>query len=143
VLTQSPYHGPLSTGRYVTGVDRDGPRGLRVLYSPVKPRPDSLIVADQLEACTFEYQREPRGPAERAEWLPVWGDPAQLPAAIRVRLTPAKAEPRLQPTSITAEVRARYAPPFGPGQNSGPRLDPRTEEIRGPNGTTLRLRRGP
>lgn len=144
VLTQSPYRGPLSTGRYATGVDRDGPNGLRILFSPVQPRSDSLIVADQLETCTFEYQREPRGPADSAEWLPAWGDPNQLPAAVRVLLSPAKEEPRLQPVSITAEVRARYAPPFGPGQNQGPRLAPGTEEVRGPNGgTMLRLRRQP
>jgi len=143
VLTESPYRGPLSTGRFVTGVDRDGPSGLRVLYSPVKPRADSLIVADRLESCAFEYQREPRGQTDEAEWLPVWGDTGQLPAAIRVRLVPAGSEPRLQPVSITAEVRARYASPLRPGQNRGPRLDPRTEEIRTPNGTILRLRRQP
>ena len=138
VLTQSPYRGPFSTGRYAMGTERDGPAGFRILYSPVRPRADSLIVADQLESCLFEYQREPRTPGEPAEWLPFWGDANQLPAAIRVRLTPAKREARLQPVAITAEVRARYAPPFGPGQNTGPQLERDVIEIRTPNGTTLR-----
>ncbi len=141
VLTQSPYRGPLSTGRFVSGVDRGDPDGLRILFRPVQPRADSLIVADQLADCAFEYQREPRGLGDAAVWLPVWGDPRQLPAAVRVTLTPAKAEPRLQPVSITAELRARYAPPFAPGQSGEPRLAPGTEEIRTPTGTTLRLRR--
>jgi prepilin-type N-terminal cleavage/methylation domain-containing protein len=138
VLTQSPYHGPFSTGRYATGTERVGPGGLRILYSPVKPRSDSLIVADQLASCVFEYQREPRTPSEPAEWLPFWGDPNQLPSAIRVRLTPAKQEARLQPVAITAEVRARYAPPFSPGQIRGPQLERDVIEVRTPNGTILR-----
>ena len=141
VLTQSPYRGPFSTGRYAVGVDRGDPRGPRILFSPVKPRSDSLIVADQLETCRFEYQRGPRSMADDAEWLPAWGDPRQLPAAVRVVMAPAQAEPRLQPVAITAEVRARYAPPFSPGGTGQPRLAPGTEEVRTPNGTTLRLRR--
>ena len=140
VLTQSPYRGPVSAGRYAIGVEREGPNGLRILYSPVRPRSDSLIVADQLATCVFEYQREARSLADAAEWLPVWGDATQLPAAIRVRLAPAKAEPRLQPVAITAEVRARYAPPWTPGQGNAPRLGPDVEEVRTPNGTILRLR---
>lgn len=140
VLTQSPYRGPASTGRFVVGVDREGPQGMRILYRPVQPRSDSLIVADQLATCTFEYQREPRGVGGVAEWLPVWGDVNQLPAAIRVRIEPAKTEPRLQPVTITAEVRARYAPPWAPGQVLAPQLGPDVEEIRTPNGTTLRRR---
>ncbi|MEZ5396272.1 MAG: hypothetical protein R2724_26185 [Bryobacterales bacterium] len=43
--------------------------------------------------------------------------------------------------SITAEVLARYAPPFGPGQSATAPLERGVIEVRGPNGTTLR--RGP
>ena len=139
VLTQSPYRGPLSTGRFATGVDRGGPNGLRILFSPVRPRSDSLIVADQLEHCTFEYQREPRSMADDAEWLPFWGDPNQLPAGVRVHIKPAKSEPRLQPVSITAELRARYAPPYGSGQGATLRLAPGAIEVQTPTGTTIRM----
>jgi hypothetical protein len=118
VLTQSPYRGPSSTGRYATGIDRDAIGGPRILYSAVKPRADSLIVADRLASCAFQYQHEPRAPGQPAEWQPVWGDSGQLPAAIRVTLAPAEAEARLQPVSLTAEVRARYAPPWDDSANA-------------------------
>ena len=134
VLTESPYRGGMSIGRYVVGMDR-GRELPRILFAPVTPRSDSLIVADQLGRCTFEYLREPRTPTQPAEWRAVWDDLQQLPAAVRIVLEPAKPEARLQPVTIVAQVRARYAPPSGPGVQ--PYIDPRAIEVPNPRGGTM------
>lgn len=134
VLTQSPFRGGISVGRYVVGVDRSSAEQ-RLLFRPVEPRADSLIVADQLAAVSFEYLREGRTPREPALWRAAWDDLRQIPAAVRVVLQPAKAEARLQPVTIVAQVRARYAPPGG---NEGqPVLDRRAVVVEGPGGRSV------
>jgi hypothetical protein len=82
-----------------------------MLFSAVAPRADSLIAADQLESCAFEYLRPAQRPDEAAEWTPVWDDMAQIPLAIRIRMAPLERTPRLLPQTLVAQVRARYAPP--------------------------------
>lgn len=131
VLTQSPFRGGPSVGRYVVGVDRSSPEP-RLLFRPVVPRTDSLIVADQLAAVSFEYLREGRTPRDPALWRTTWDDLQQIPAAVRVILQPAKVEARLQPVTIVAQVRARYAPPAGAGQQV--QIDPRAVVVDGPGG---------
>ena len=107
LLTQSPYLGPLSVGRFIVGGERTD-RGLRPIFAPLRARADSLIVADQLASCDFIFLREARRGEERDEWIPVWDDLRQLPQAVRVEMRPLEQEARLQPVTIVAEVRARY-----------------------------------
>jgi len=140
VLTESPYRGPLSVGRYITGVEPTQDGRTRLLFTEVRPREDSLIVADALEACTFSYLRAPDAPGRPSEWTPVWDDLRKLPEAVRVELQPEEAEARLQPVSITAEIRAQYAPP----EQEGPKPNLQDAEVvQTPRGPVLRRREGP
>lgn len=134
VLTQSPFRGGPSVGRYIVGVDSSA-GAPRLLFRPVQPRADSLIVADQLAAVSFEYLREGRTPRDPALWRTAWDDMQQIPAAVRVILEPQKPEARLQPVTIVAQVRARYAPPAGSGQQAW--IDPNAVVIEGPGGRQI------
>ena len=136
VLTESPYRGPASVGRYITGVEPSIEGRNRLLFSTVRPRADSLIVADALADCTFSYLRQGRRPDEPSEWIPVWDDMQKLPEAVRIALEPKEAEARLQPVTIVAEVRTQYSPP-----NQGPQPNlQEAEVIQTPRGPVLRRR---
>ena len=141
VLTESPYLGSRSVGRFVRGSERSG-RYLRLLFDPVRPREDSLIVADKLGKVEFAYRGEPEGPNDRdeVEWTPTWGNSRQMPAAIRVQLVAAEEQARLQPVTIVSQVRARYVEPGG---QRAPQIDwDLYEVIDLPNGgRTLQRRR--
>ncbi len=109
ILTQTPYQGPLSVGRFIIGIEPlSEPASFQVLFTPLETRADSLIVADRLSEVRFSYLRGPRGPNEPDTWVSVWDQPRQLPQAIRVDLRPLEDVGRLRPVSIVSEVRARY-----------------------------------
>lgn len=109
LLTQSPYQGPLSVGRFIIGAERlPGDVGMRLLFAPIQPRPDSLIVADRLAAITFSYLRGSRRREEPDTWVSVWDNPQQLPQAIRLSIEPLEDVGRLRPVTIVSEVRARH-----------------------------------
>jgi hypothetical protein len=112
ILTQSPYQGPLSVGRFITGAEPLAePRSFHMLFTPLQTRADSLIVADRLSEARFSYLRGPRGPTDPDIWVSVWDQPQQLPQAIRVDMQPLEDVGRLRPVSIISEVRARYGYP--------------------------------
>ncbi len=70
----------------------------------VEPRPDSFILADRLQSCSFSYLFIDSQNGARA-WFPVW-DRAGLPAAIRVEMLPLEPDPsRLQMATMTLPVR--------------------------------------
>jgi hypothetical protein len=95
----------------ITGMESDPISGApRLLFVPIVPRATSLIIADELESCRFSYLRLPRTRAEPALWVPQWADLARFPGAIRVEMMPRQGQARLLPVSITAPVRARFAP---------------------------------
>jgi len=109
ILTQSPYQGPLSVGRFITGAEPlSEPGSFHLLFTPLQVRADSLIVADRLSEVRFSYLRGPRGPNEPDVWVSVWDQPQQLPQAIRVDMRPLEDVGRLRPVAIVSEVRARY-----------------------------------
>jgi general secretion pathway protein J len=109
LLTQSPYQGPLSVGRFITGMERTpGSNGMRLLFAPLQPRPDSLIVADRLASVTFSYLRGARRRGEPDTWVAIWDNPQQLPQAIRMSIEPLEDVGRLRPVTIVSEVRARF-----------------------------------
>ena len=138
LLTHSPYRGPLSVGRFIMGREPSLDRtSSRLIFSPIRTRPDTMIVADQLEACSFSYLAEPRNPDEPPRWKPVWDDDRQIPAAVRIEMRPAGEDVRLDPITLVAQIRARYAPPgqqdWQPNLNFG-------EIVQGENGPVLRRR---
>ena len=118
LLNQLPYLGPLSAGSLVADrvSDPDFPRG-RIIFSPIRALPTSLIIADELATCNFSYLRRSRRQGEPTAWLAYWGELDSLPAAIRVSLSPSSQEARVLPVSITTAVRAEWAPG---GQGAAP-----------------------
>ncbi len=138
LLTHSPYRGPLSVGRFIMGSEPSLDRtSRRLIFSPIRTRADTMIVADQLETCAFSYLGEPRRPDEPVMWKPVWEDDKQIPAAVRIEMSPAGDDVRLDPITLVAQIRARYAPPgkenWRPNVNFG-------EIVEGPNGPVFRRR---
>ena len=122
LMNQFPYLGPLSAGSLVTGrvSDPNFPRG-RIIFAPIRAMPGaSLIIVDELAACTFSYLRRPRRRDEPSVWLPYWGERDSLPAAIRINLSPSSREARVLPVSITTAVRAEWAPGDRRGARRGP-----------------------
>jgi len=113
LLNQFPYGGPFRAGELIEGIEPmpDG-RGRRLLFRPVEPRGNSLIVADELTDCEFRYLRQPRRPDEPTEWIDVWSNPRALPLAISVRLTPAADPGHLLPVSITTPIPAWEPSPY-------------------------------
>jgi prepilin-type N-terminal cleavage/methylation domain-containing protein len=76
--------------------------------------PSSLIVADRLASCTFSYREALPDAFPSAKWLPVW-DRADLPAAVKIEMTPLDSSPALLPVMnvtvpirITRQVRSWY-----------------------------------
>ena len=120
LLNQLPYLGPLSAGSLVAGrvSGPDFPRG-RIIFSPIRATPASLIIADELATCNFSYLRRSRRQGEPTAWLPYWGERDSLPAAIRVNLSPLSRDARVLPVSITAAVRAEWAPGDRQGARRG------------------------
>ena len=111
LLNQLPYLGPLSAGSLVAGrvSDPGFPHG-RIIFSPIRATPASLIIADELATCRFSYLRRSRRQGEPSAWLPYWGERDSLPVAIRVNLSPSSREARVLPVSIITAVRAEWVP---------------------------------
>lgn len=112
LLTQTPYQGPLSVGRFIIGSERlPQPGAMRLFFTPIQPRADTLIAADRLRSAAFSYLKGSLRQGEPDVWVAVWDQPQQLPQAIRVQLEPLPDEGRLRPVAIVSEVRARHGTP--------------------------------
>ncbi len=113
ILNELPYRGPRSVGGFALEAvpDRTSFSGRRMIFTPVRARADSLIVADRLSFCRFAYLRYPRDREAPAEWIPVWDDLQNVPVAVRLEMVPATVEAGLQPVTVTAQIRAEYAEP--------------------------------
>ena len=108
LLNQSPYTGPLSAGRLIEGVGQDPLSGRRRLrFRPIRPRPSSRILADQLAQCRFRYLLQPQGRGEPTVWVPEWTETGRYPEAISIDVVPKQEQTRLRPVSITAPVLAK------------------------------------
>ncbi len=114
LLNQLPYLGPFSAGSFVTGwVDIAEPPGRQLVFEPIRALPKvSLIIADWLSDCSFQYLERSRGRDLPSIWVSTWNDLDRLPGAITINLTPASREARLLPVSITTAVRAEYVLPL-------------------------------
>jgi prepilin-type N-terminal cleavage/methylation domain-containing protein len=113
ILNELPYQGPRSVGAFALNVvdDRASISGRRIVFGPIKARANSLIVADQLGLCRFSYLRYPPNVDAPGEWVPVWDDPRKVPVAVRLEMAAVNDEARLQPVTITAQVRSEYGVP--------------------------------
>ena len=112
ILNELPYRGPRSVGVFAlqSVPERTSFSGRRIIFTPVRARADSLIAADRLSFCRFSYLRYPREREAPGEWIPVWDDLQNVPVAVRLEMAPAAVEAGLQPVTITAQIRAEYAP---------------------------------
>jgi prepilin-type N-terminal cleavage/methylation domain-containing protein len=109
VVTEHRYAGPTSTAPFC-GAD---------LIPPPDITPSSLIVADRLASCIFSYREAISDAPPSAKWLPFWnqtGDQPDLPAAVRIQMTPLDSSPALLPVMdvtvpihVTRQVRPWYA----------------------------------
>ncbi len=108
ILNELPYQGPRSVGRFALNVvdDRASISGRRIVFGPIEARANSLIVADQLGLCRFSYLRYPPNVDAPGEWTPVWNDAQKVPVAVRLEMAALNEEARLQPVTITAQVRS-------------------------------------
>lgn len=109
LLTESPYRGPAMVGAFIRGSAPSARSGRpRLLFSAIRTRPDTLIVADRLARCRFLYLLAPENRDEPSLWLAEWDEARKIPAAIRVEMEPLDDDGRLQPVTLVAAVPARY-----------------------------------
>lgn len=109
VVTEHPYTGPSSTAPYC-GSDQS-------FLSDATPA--SLIVADRLASCSFSYREAISDAPPSAKWLSAWNqasDQPDLPAAVKIVMTPLDSSPALLPVMnvtvpihVTRQVRPWYA----------------------------------
>jgi prepilin-type N-terminal cleavage/methylation domain-containing protein len=104
VVTEHLFSGPSSTAPFC-----GGQQGM-----PADVTPSSMVVADRLASCAFSYREAVPDTAPSAKWLGSW-DQADLPAAVRIEMTPLDSSPALLPVvnvtvpiRITRQVRAWY-----------------------------------
>ncbi len=96
VVTEHLYTGPSSTAPFCGG----DPSLL-----PVDVTPGSLILADRLASCTFWYREAIVDAPPSSKWMTSW-DQAELPAAVRIEMTPLDSSPALLPVmNVTVPIR--------------------------------------
>jgi general secretion pathway protein J len=111
LLNEETYSSPRVGGRIVSGLARGGPSpGLRILFAPIVPQPSSLIIADELESCSFSYLLD-REPMEPQKWISAWEEPYFLPAAVSIQISARQDSGRLRPVSVTVPIRSTMLSP--------------------------------
>jgi prepilin-type N-terminal cleavage/methylation domain-containing protein len=109
VVTEHLYVGPSSTAPFCGG-------------DPSVPQADvtagSLIIADRLATCTFSYREAIVDAPPSSKWMASW-DRAELPAAVKIEMTPLDTSPALLPVMnvtvpihVTRQVRPWYYDDF-------------------------------
>lgn len=105
IVTEHNYTGPSSTSPFCGG----GP------VLPASGAPTAYILADRLASCAFSYREQIPDQPPSEKWLPVW-DREDLPAAVKIDMTPLDSSPALLPVMnvtvpirITRQVRNSYA----------------------------------
>jgi hypothetical protein len=108
IVTERPYTGPSSTSSFCSGE-----AGL--IDAAAQPTPSSMIVADRLASCTFFYREAIPDQFPSEKWLSTWDKP-DLPAAVKIEMTPLDSSPALLPVlnvtvpiHVTREVKSTYA----------------------------------
>ena len=104
IVTEHLYTGPSSTLPFCRG-EQD-------------TAPSSMIVADRLASCSFSYREAVMDSPPSAKWLSTWnlsGGQPDLPAAVKIEMTPLDSNPALLPvmnvtipTHVTRQVRPWY-----------------------------------
>jgi hypothetical protein len=100
------WNGPFGAGAYC-GAPAPSPFGGPPVtrFLPAEQNPGSFVVADNLAAVQFFYQRA--RPAQEPDlWLPRWTFREEWPKAIRVEIQPLQVDAsRVQPMSLVLPVR--------------------------------------
>jgi prepilin-type N-terminal cleavage/methylation domain-containing protein len=101
VVTEHLYTSPSSTVPFCSGGEEPIPAS-------------SLILADRLATCSFSYREALHDAVPSAKWLGSW-DRSDLPAAVKIEMTPLDSSPALLPVMnitvpirVTREVRSPY-----------------------------------
>ncbi len=103
VVTEHQYTGPSSTEPYCGGGS-----------VATRTAPVAFVVADRLASCTFTYREQIPEQPPSANWLGSW-DRSELPAAIKIEMTPLDSSPALLPVMnvtvpihINRQIRTTY-----------------------------------
>jgi general secretion pathway protein J len=100
VVTEHLYTGPSSTEPFCGGA----PLSLTPA-SPAQAAPSAMILADRLASCTFSYREAIPDQPPSEKWLPSW-DRQELPAAVKIEMTPLDSSPALLPVmNVTVPIR--------------------------------------
>jgi prepilin-type N-terminal cleavage/methylation domain-containing protein len=109
IVTEHLYTGPSSTAPFC-----GGEQSVRADVTPA-----SLIIADRLASCRFSYRERISDGPPSANWLASWnltGEQPDLPAAVKIEMTPLDSSPALLPVMnvtvpihVTRQVRPWYA----------------------------------
>jgi general secretion pathway protein J len=110
IVDETPYTGPLQTGRMITSIVPDPVSGMqRTLFAPITAGPRSFVLADRLAFCRFTYL-VPRPEPPFQIWRPDWVPP-HLPIGIRIEMAPLDPQANgLQVTTVTAPVNVTLSP---------------------------------
>jgi prepilin-type N-terminal cleavage/methylation domain-containing protein len=111
IVNESPYTGPVGPRVSCLGMAPDPETNIqRPQFPPVEPGPNSFVLADKLEHCSFSYRRVMPPPALDL-WQPLW-TLKDLPSAIHIDMAPLKADPTHVPlvsATVPIHVNRRQA----------------------------------
>ncbi len=94
IVTEHLYTGPSSTSPFCGG---------QAVLS-TQSAPLAYVVADRLATCTFSYREQIPDQLPSSNWLPSW-DRQDLPAAVKIEMTPLDASPALLPVmNVTVPI---------------------------------------
>ena len=109
LLNERPYGGPRAAGALVSSVVPEPAGGTRLFFAPIEPQPASFVIADELAGCSFSYLLQ-RAPGQPGTWTTMWQQPALLPSAVSIQMSPREETARLRPVTVTAPVRSKLRP---------------------------------
>jgi prepilin-type N-terminal cleavage/methylation domain-containing protein len=110
IVNEVPYSGPFSMRGACVGTQPDPATGQSAaLFTPIAPRPDSFVLADNMAGIRFIY-RDELPPPVLERWMPKWVA-NKLPSAIRIEMFPLATSPaNLQVTTTTVPIRITANP---------------------------------
>lgn len=111
IVNEIPYTGPRSAGAFCTGAGVDPMLGRVVFhFLPIRPTPDSFVLADRMAYCRFSYYAPGRTEADPPVWVTQWPGP-KWPYGIRIEMAPLQPDPsRLQPITVMVPITIFRAP---------------------------------
>ena len=105
VVNEIPYTGARGAAQYCTGTVHI-PNTISPLAQmlPMRPGPQTFVLADKLAYCHFSYFTPSAVLYEPPAWQSTWAAKG-WPLAIRIEMAPAQTDPsRVQPITVTAPL---------------------------------------